>query len=126
MSKILADFDDNETLKLVCELMIVKPDKIKGQKAKYEDVTIEYFVNTSKVTLTNKNKAVETGTLKEVKWITKNMMNIELVIDDSRSKIIKLKDNSDVAKFVEPVCMNIEKNKKWGKIQNHQRLSMHN
>lgn len=112
MSKILADFDDNETLKVVCELMIVKPDKIKGQKAKYEDITIEYFLNTSKITMTNKNKAVETGTLKEVKWITKNMMNIELVIDDSRSKIIKLKDNSDVAKFVEPVCMNIEKNRK--------------
>ncbi len=40
-------------------------------------------------------------------------MNIELVIDDARSKIIKLKDNSDVAKFVEPICMNVEKNKKW-------------
>ncbi len=35
MSKILADFDDNETLKVLCELMIVKPEKIKGQKAKY-------------------------------------------------------------------------------------------
>jgi hypothetical protein len=64
MSKILADFDDNETLKVICELMIVKPDKLKGQKAKYEDVTIEYFLNTSKITLTNKNKAVETGTLR--------------------------------------------------------------
>ena len=112
MSKILADFDDHETMKATCELMIVKPDKVKGQKAKYEDVTIEYFLNTSKITMTNKNKAVESGTLKEVKWITKNMMNIELVIDDSRSKIIKLKDNSDVAKFVEPICMNIEKNRK--------------
>ena len=92
--------------------MIVKPDKIKGQKAKYEDVTIEYFLNTSKVTITNKNKAVESGTLKEVKWITKNMINIELVMEDARSKIIKLKETSDVAKFVEPVCMNIEKNRK--------------
>jgi hypothetical protein len=80
MSKILADVDDNDTLKLNCELMIVKPDKIKGQKAKYEDVMIEYFLNTSKITLTNKNKAVESGTLKEVKWITKNMINIELVL----------------------------------------------
>ncbi len=36
MSKILVDIDNDDTLKLVCELMIVKPDKIKGQKAKYE------------------------------------------------------------------------------------------
>lgn len=43
MSKILADVDDNDTMKLNCELMIVKPDKIKGTKAKYEDVSIEYF-----------------------------------------------------------------------------------
>lgn len=35
------------------------------------------------------------------------MINIELVLEGGRSKIIKLKENSDVAKFVEPVCMNI-------------------
>ncbi len=58
MSKILADFDENETLKLNCELMIVKPDKLKNQKAKYEDTTVEYFINTSKITFINKNKAV--------------------------------------------------------------------
>lgn len=80
MSKILVDVDDNETLKLNCEVMIVKPDKIKGQRAKYEDTTVEYFIKTSKITFTNKNKAVETGNLKEVKWITKNMINIELVL----------------------------------------------
>jgi len=107
MSKILADVDDDDTLKLVCELMIVKPDKVKGLKAKYEDVTVEYFLNTSKITFTNKNKAVESGTLKEVKWITKNMINIELILEESRSKIIKLKETSDVAKFIEPVCINI-------------------
>jgi len=56
--------------------MVVKPDKVKGQKAKYEDVNIEYFLKTSKVTFTNKNKAIESGTLREVKWITKNMINI--------------------------------------------------
>ena len=28
---------------------------------------------------------------------------------EGRSRIIKLKDSSDVAKFVEPVCMNLEK-----------------
>jgi len=44
--------------------MIVKPDKAKNQKAKYEDTTLEYFINTSKITFTNKNKAVETGNLK--------------------------------------------------------------
>lgn len=109
MSKILADMDDDENLKLVCELMIVKPDKIKGQKAKYEEVIIEYYTNTSKITITNKNRAVDSGTLKEVKWITKNMINIELVLEGNRSKVIKLKDASDVPKWVEPVCMSIEK-----------------
>ena len=38
--------------------MIVKPDKLKGQKAKYEDVNIEYYFQTSKITFTNKNKAI--------------------------------------------------------------------
>jgi hypothetical protein len=39
------------------------------------------------------------------------MINIELVFDDNRSKIIKLKDQSDVAKWVEPVCRSIEEAK---------------
>jgi uncharacterized protein YejL (UPF0352 family) len=59
--------------------MIIKPNKELGQKAKYEDVEVSYFILTSKVTFTNKHKAVETKTLKEVRWITKNMMNLELV-----------------------------------------------
>lgn len=56
--------------------MIIKPNKATGQKAKYEDVEIEYFLKTSKITFTNKLKASEGKTLKEIKWITKNMMNI--------------------------------------------------
>ena len=58
--------------------MIIKPNKATGQKAKYEEVEIEYFLKTSKVTFTNKLKASESKTLKEIKWITKNMMNIEV------------------------------------------------
>lgn len=60
--------------------MIVKPDKAKGQKAKYEEVEIEFYFKTAKVSLVNKNDAAEMGTLKEVRWITKNMMNVELVL----------------------------------------------
>ena len=59
--------------------MIIKPNKEKGQKAKYEDVEVTYFLKTSKITLTNKHKAQETKTLKEIRWITKNMMNIEII-----------------------------------------------
>ncbi len=44
--------------------MIVKPDKIKGTKAKYEDVNIEYFEGTSKINFIDKNKATISGTLK--------------------------------------------------------------
>lgn len=44
--------------------MIIKPDKIKGIKPKYEDTLIEYYFATSKITFSNKNHAVETGTLK--------------------------------------------------------------
>jgi hypothetical protein len=65
MSKILADVDDDEeTVKLRCEQMIVKPDKSKNQKAKYEDISIEYYFQTSKIVFTDKNKAMESGTLK--------------------------------------------------------------
>jgi hypothetical protein len=37
--------------------MIVKPDKTKGQKAKYQDTYIEYNLKTSKISLTDKNNA---------------------------------------------------------------------
>ncbi len=56
--------------------MIIKPNKEKGQKAKYEEVDVAYFLKTSKITLTNKHHAVESKSLKEVRWITKNMMNL--------------------------------------------------
>jgi len=59
--------------------MIIKPNKEKGQKAKYEDVDVTYYVKTSKVTITNKHKAVQSKTLSEIRWITKNMMNLELI-----------------------------------------------
>lgn len=59
--------------------MIIKPNKEKGQKAKYEEVDVVYFVKTSKVTLTNRHRAVQAKTLKEIRWITKNMMNLELI-----------------------------------------------
>ena len=80
--------------------MIVKPNKIQGQKAKYEDVTIEFYLKTRKITFMDPNNAVENGTLKEVKWITKNMINIELILVEGRSKVIKLIQKEDVARFV--------------------------
>ena len=40
-------------------------------------------------------------------------MNIELILEEkNRSKVIKLKENSDVAKWVEPVLFNIKKRNK--------------
>ena len=95
--------------------MIIKPNKAIGQKARYEEVNLEFYNQTCKITLTNKNKAEESGTLKEIKWITKDMIHLELIfskndgnLGDSRSKIIKLKEKSDVAKWVEPVCETLE------------------
>lgn len=89
--------------------MIIKPNKATGQKAKYEDVEIEYFLKTSKISFTNKLKASESKTLKEIKWITKNMMNIEVAFKEGGSKILKIKDPNDVVRWVEPVCLNIQK-----------------
>jgi hypothetical protein len=63
--------------------MIIKPNKATGQKAKYEDVDIEYYYKTSKITFINKLKASESKTLKEIKWITKNMMNIEVAFSNN-------------------------------------------
>lgn len=89
--------------------MIIKPNKVTGQKAKYEDVEIEYFLKTCKISFTNKLKASESKTLKEIKWITKNMMNIEVAFKEGGSKILKIKDSNDVVRWVEPVCLNIQK-----------------
>jgi hypothetical protein len=44
--------------------MVVKPNKTLGTKAVYETVKIEFYLTTKKITFENKNKAVETGTLK--------------------------------------------------------------
>ena len=66
MSKILADLedDDGDTLKIhgsfilnSADVMIVKPNKAIGQKARYEESTLEFYNQTYKITITNKNKA---------------------------------------------------------------------
>jgi hypothetical protein len=46
------------------EQMIIKPNKTTGQKAKYEDVEVEYYLKTSKIEFINKHKVVESKTLK--------------------------------------------------------------
>ena len=56
--------------------MIMKPNKALGQKAKYEEATLEFYNQTNKITITNKNKAEQNGTLKEIKWITKDMIHL--------------------------------------------------
>jgi hypothetical protein len=91
--------------------MIIKPNKEKGTKAKFEDVQIDFYIHTKKIDITNKNKAVESATLKEVRWVTKNMINLELVFEEGRSKVVKLKEKNDVSKWVEPVCLELSKNK---------------
>jgi len=77
---------------------------------------VVYFLKTSKITLTNKHKAVETKTLKEIRWITKNMMNVEIIFGilsfysaEGGSKLLKIRDVAFVAKWVEPVCLNLQK-----------------
>lgn len=60
--------------------MIVKPNKALDQKARYEETKVEFSPSNCKITFTNQHKAVEEGTLTAVKWITKNMINIELVL----------------------------------------------
>lgn len=70
--------------------MIINPNKQKGIKAVYENVHITYMKETGKIIFRDKNKAEETGTLQEIKWITKNMINIELILVEGRSKVIKL------------------------------------
>jgi hypothetical protein len=89
--------------------MIIKPNKVTGQKAKYEDVDVEYFHKTSKITFTNKHKASESKTVKEIRWITKNMMNIEVVFREGGSKILKIREALDVSRWIEPVCLNLTK-----------------
>jgi hypothetical protein len=44
--------------------MIIKPNKESGQKAKYEDVEVNYFIKTSKIEFVNKHKVVEAKTVK--------------------------------------------------------------
>lgn len=44
--------------------MIVKPNKNQGKAAVYEKVKIQFYHGTNKITFEDKNKAVESGTLK--------------------------------------------------------------
>lgn len=43
-----------------------------------------YFYKTSKISITNKHNLVESKTLSEIRWITKNMMNLELIFSTCR------------------------------------------
>lgn len=43
------------------------------------------------------------------------MINIQLVLVDKGSKVIRLLEKADVAKWVEPVCDLLDKDKKKGK-----------
>ncbi len=63
--------------------MIVKPDRKTGRKPVYEDVKVDYYLNTNKIAFVNKHGASETGTLTEMKWVTKNMINLELVLGNN-------------------------------------------
>lgn len=40
------------------------------------------------------------------------MINIELILAEGRSKVIKLVEKADVAKWVQPVCESMQKKKK--------------
>jgi hypothetical protein len=44
--------------------MIVKPNKALGKSAVYENVKVEFYNETKKITFENENKAIESGTLK--------------------------------------------------------------
>ena len=63
--------------------MVAKPNRSLNRKAVYEEVQIEFFTKTRKIIFVDKNKASEQGTLKEIKWITKNMINIELILGNN-------------------------------------------
>jgi hypothetical protein len=62
------------------EVMIVKPNKATATKAKYSEVELEYQCNSSQLSFAFQHKPTEMYTLTEVRWITKNMMNIEVVL----------------------------------------------
>ena len=83
--------------------MIIKPNKAEGRKAKYEEVEVEYFIKTAKVVFTNRHKATENKTLKEIRWITKNMMNIETVFGKSLST--QKKEGPRSSRSVMPVTL---------------------
>jgi hypothetical protein len=55
--------------------MVAKPNRALKQKAKYATVDVEYECKGSKVTLSSRG-GEESWTLKEIRWITKNMLNI--------------------------------------------------
>ena len=92
--------------------MVVKGNKNLGIKSRFQEVKVQFFVSTFKINVIDKNKATNSFTLKEIKWVTKDMMNIELVygknyfiLDDGRSNVVRLKQKQDVARWVEPICL---------------------
>ena len=74
--------------------MIIKPNRAIGQKARYEEVNLEFYNQTCKITLTNKNKAEENGTLKEIKWITKDMIHTTEQKDEDNIRVFNNAENA--------------------------------
>jgi hypothetical protein len=84
--------------------MIVKPNKQTGQQAVYEEVNIEFEPKSRDIFFINKSGVTEKNTLIEVKYVTKNMMMLELVLaKPATSKLIKLMRQEDVVGWMKPV-----------------------
>jgi hypothetical protein len=58
--------------------MVAKPDRAAGKKARYATIDVEYETTGSKLTMSSRG-GQESWTLREIRWITKNMLNIEAV-----------------------------------------------
>jgi hypothetical protein len=85
MSKILADFgndDSEEEIKMKGSGLVMHDNQAQqGAEAKGQIRKCRggLLLQDIKVILTNKHSLVESKPLKELCWITKNMMNLELI-----------------------------------------------
>ena len=83
--------------------MIVKPNRETGQKAVYEEVNLEFDPKNRDIFIINKHGATERDTLLEIRYVTKDMMILEMILARSPSKVLKLLREEDVVNWMKPI-----------------------
>lgn len=95
--------DEEKEYRIKAKEMIIKPNKETGQKGVFEEIDVEFDAKSRDIFFVNKHGATSRDKLQEIRYVTKNMMVLELVMATASSKVLKLLREEDVINWMKPI-----------------------